>query len=193
MEGEKIEHLYNYMTIEKFSNLLNTRKWKFSDYKMSNDFRERGILYNEKFEKDLRKIKFSCFCDSWRNPPMWYFYGGNYTGVCIEFSVGKLIRKYKNIELKRIDYLCVNDPKSWSINVHSINDYFTIKTKDWEYEKEIRLFYTGRYKFLFDILSCATKIYIGHNCILNLLKDDRLCSIDIEYARCWPDGTISSL
>lgn len=195
MEKSIPNFIYNYMTIEKFANLLRTRKWVFSDYMNSNDFRERGLVYHGEFEDEIKKIRFSCFSESWNSPVMWHFYGGNYTGVCIEFDVDKLLNKYDGVEIEKVEYYEKSDSKSWISKIHSVKDYLMIKTKEWEYEKEVRLFYTGNEDFLFDILSCSSKIYAGHYCILNLLGDERLSFMiengNIEEAHCWPDGSIA--
>ena len=189
--------LYNYMTIEKFANLVKTNKWIFSDVGRTNDFRERGIDYYSKFEKENRGLlKFACFSSSWKIAPMWYFYSGNYTGVCVEFSIEKLKEKYKDIEIEEIKYMPISDPKSWQSNIATFKDYLSIKTLDWAYEHEIRLFYTGEDDSLFGILSCISKVYTGHDCILNQDNVNEFSSMIAEgkfkHAHFWPDGDVSS-
>lgn len=190
------ELLYNYMTIEKFESLLSSNKWKFSDIKNSNDFKERKITCRQEIMKkndyDIRKIKFSCFSSDWRIAPMWYFYAGNYTGVCVEFSKEKIEDRYKDVEFRKIEYVPIYNPKFQ--NKNNSKDYLSIKTPEWEYEKEIRMFYTGEYDSLIEILDCVTRVYTGNDCILNHLPNEYLkkWSHEGNLRKTWatPDGTI---
>lgn len=65
-----------------------------------------------------------CFSKSYKNPLMWGHYSENHKGLCLGFEI-------QENELKYVEYIQHREVK---------NDIgLNIKSKDWKYEKEVRL------------------------------------------------------
>lgn len=194
------EYLYNYMTLDRFYNLLYTKIWEFSDYKTANDYRERCSYLLKDMDGDacerLKCIRYSCFSQKKDISPMWYFYAGNYSGVCLEINVKKMKEKFgKYVEFYYINYLPMNNFSDIEQNSHyDLVEYLLIKNGNWEYKKEVRMFYTPKDNegSFFDILPCISKIYIGRDCPLNMLCNmgsvEFLKNVGIFRILSTPDG-----
>lgn len=163
------------MSLGRFYKLMSTRTWKFSECSRANDYREicTNILADSKeLENELNKIRYSCFSKCSNIPPMWHFYAGNYSGVCLEFDVNRIKEKLgDSVEFFNIDYINLNEFSQKERNSHSdIKKYLRIKSEEWSYEKEVRMFYNGTENCdKLDLLEYINRIYLGDNCPLNML------------------------
>ena len=154
------EKLYNYMSIKKLLKVVKSDTWNFGRLIDMNDYKERKTIYTNFSREEILNLRYSCFSKYNNISPMWYFYGDKYKGVCIEFLSKDLDSKYE-VEFAPIEYLNFTDPKSWHINNRNLKEYLSSKLSYWEYEQEIRMFYTGKDKSLHNITSVISKIFLG--------------------------------
>lgn len=138
-----IRALYKYksLSINTLSSLLDNYLY-FSSPKQLNDPFD---VASEKLEKnftdlELQKNDFKLFSLSQtnNNKLMWSHYAKEHTGICIGYKflylpkyVGKDEVKYRNTNLVENEIF------------NNIIDYWTVKSEDWEYEKEVRLLHYG--------------------------------------------------
>lgn len=94
----------------------------------------------------LKNVKITCFSEKKHNLLMWSHYSRNHTGLCLEFDTKKLISWTAKFLPKSPVFLKVNYNILRENIMHSgkfdNNELFTwlkTKSKDWEYEEEIRL------------------------------------------------------
>ena len=138
------------------------------------------ILYNIK-----KRFKLQCFTTNtrnvpgWQNSALWYRYGDQYKGVCIEFDSAKLVKntteqfpacgfvadrvKYKkSICIPRIIFDDISDKGVINtVDRYILNNMhllFYQKRKYWSFENEIRhLIYTDAEEPLYVSTRCAIK------------------------------------
>lgn len=163
------EKLYNYMSIEKLLKVVKSDTWIFGNLDEMNDYKERKTKYIQFSEDEILKLHYSCFSKYNNISPMWYFYGDKYKGVCIEFLSKDLNSRYK-IEFTPIKYLNFTDPKSWHVNNHNLREYLSNKLSCWEYEQEVRMFYTGDDNSLNNITNVISRIFLGPDFDIESLK-----------------------
>lgn len=177
--------IYNYLSIERFEKLLYSGEWQLSNPIYSNDPKERSMEIYGKIQGE-EIPSFSCFTDKPTNPMMWHFYGGAYSGVCLGFNTKMLIDTFgDSIEFHPMEYLTIQEQGQRRISRpnESTADRLKYKNKEWESEREIRVFFdleecqrklypdypNDRYKnerFLFGMLQFVTEIHLGNRCVI---------------------------
>ena len=131
------------------------------------------------------------------NELMWAHYADSHKGVCIKYHFPNLFTKFVHnsdgvtcffYDIIYSDSDICQYSKKDSINM---KDAFFLKGKQWEYENELRLLYfdvKGRegYKVI-KAENCIEAVYFGLRCseedkttIMNILKDKKLITIDLE-------------
>ncbi|WP_111709854.1 DUF2971 domain-containing protein [Lutibacter citreus] len=127
------------------------------------------------FENSKKQLWISCFSKTYKEILMWSHYGNNHKGVCIGFNYKGLSEtfdfipskvKYKK-KFKKVDYC--NDYQK------ALNYLINTKSKNWKYEKEIRLRTNKDFapslneNGIISIKpSSISRIIIGCNCNINL-------------------------
>lgn len=112
------------------------------------DFRDKkGDTIRENI---LSRVGITCFSEKKHNVLMWAHYAKNHTGICIDFDVKKLIiylsqisklDKAKSGIFLKVQYDEVRGNYMYGLdnNVGTLLMWLKTKSKDWEYEKELRL------------------------------------------------------
>lgn len=121
----------------------------------------------------LRKsIRVACFSETPKNIPMWAHYGGNSSGVCIVFDFNRssiekentlvpLKVRYENlrptvstVELSKFTGRSGSAVRSTSGNVALMERMCLLKSQDWAYEREWRVFTRSERSASYEKLSC---------------------------------------
>ena len=131
------------------------------------------------------------------NELMWAHYADSHKGVCIKYhfpnSFTKFVHNSDGVTCFFYDIIYSDSDICQYSKKDSINmkDAFFLKGKQWEYENELRFLYfdvNGRegYKVI-KAENCIEAIYFGLRCseedkttIMNILKDKKLITIDLE-------------
>ena len=142
--------------IDKTSN-KELKKRFISEYIIKNDENIMNEIhkYIKNVEKNYKKIHIGCFTNTNKNDEMWKKYADNYQGFCIEYNIEEHERLKDSIlhvcyvkEKDRKKYvdktdivkrLIKHEPLSLIDQKDIFNPLF-IKTDDWSFEKEYRLF-----------------------------------------------------
>lgn len=121
----------NKITVQEAETILNERLENLLKFQVRSEVLEKE--FNDKF------IGLTCFSEVWNSILMWSHYGDNHSGYCVGFDE-KIIRYSQMGKLKRVyysnEYPDLN-PKLKNKNSDEIK--FFLKSKEWNYEKEIRL------------------------------------------------------
>ncbi|HBS85671.1 MAG TPA: hypothetical protein DEA97_03890 [Bacteroidales bacterium] len=175
--NKPIRYLYHYTSIDSVLNILTSQNLKFSNPSEFNDpydclpniknfgnnlrlFCQKGDfkiesnitnISNVCVEKWTKEIGVCCFSKSYRKFLMWSHYAKKHTGVCLKFDISKDIGIFNQESIreiiynKEIQFVDLNNIK----NIIDLFDTYKFKAKNWEYEKEIRVFKEkeGLYKF----------------------------------------------
>lgn len=163
------EKLYNYTSIENLLKIIESNTWNFGRLIDMNDYKEQKIIYTKFSNDEILNLHYSCFSKYNNISPMWYFYGDKYKGVCIEFLSKDLNSRYE-VEFTPITYLNFTDLKSWHVNSHNLREYLSNKLPYWEYEQEVRMFYTGDDNSLNNITNVISRIFLGPDFDIESLK-----------------------
>lgn len=166
------------LKFSKFDNLNDLNEievnFQITDFKFEINIQEYIIQKCRliSFSKDYIK---GHFIEEWgiNHPRMWAQYADNNKGACIVLNEEKLLEK--NQFLKECDFFRLEDVQYdfWTLNdnIENIKDpeevikqnfrrIFFKKSKDWELERERRLFILGNIEYL-DINNCIEYICLG--------------------------------
>ena len=155
---EFIKHSYynNFGNLERFEEMFS---------KEDIDRLSSNKLEREKYFKDItdhyinNHIGITCFSKEGINTGLWGHYGDN-KGVCLVFDSEKDKEYFKN--LYNVTYVEILPSIKLRLEFlpDDLRDYLTIKTTNWKYEDEIRLFRhkSGRYKY---VPNSLTKVIFG--------------------------------
>ncbi len=159
---EQTLYKYQSFSIDSLSSLSENYLYFASPDKLNDPFDVSSETLEKKFTHlKLKKSDFKLYSLSQINDNklMWSHYGKEHTGICIGYKflylpsyVGKDEVKYKNTNLNEKEIF------------DSIIEYWTVKSEDWEYEKEVRLLHYGdkeKIKYTFDIDVAFEKNIIG--------------------------------
>lgn len=94
-------------------------------------------------------LKIACFCTSYKNIPLWYYYAKQNTGVCFEYTLKDILNSLGDTDffvpvIYTDNYLEYN-PFTFSDHTNDFNTKGTIitnslvKDKDWSFENEWRI------------------------------------------------------
>lgn len=156
--------VWRYVDLEKFEDILNSRKLYFCRTDNMEDPME-GLFQLKDYErtkemfKSMPLSKKFYFINCWHMSPsqsdgMWKLYTKNRLGVAIKSTVGKLIdslqqseetihisiikyRDFKNVTFKEL----VDDPENQVFPGFSSTNQFTYKRIEFSHEKELRLYF----------------------------------------------------
>lgn len=106
------------------------------------------------------QLKIACFSKTCESFPMWAHYANNHKGVCLMYDATNVsISKDCDIPSKALSNVqYVTDYRT--DNIHDCKQHF-YKSKQWEYEQEVRIVCTTREKYLkFPYLK---EVYLGIN------------------------------
>lgn len=128
------------------------------DYTINNI---KSIFYKnyETFKNEMKEnILITCFCEVNNSMLMWSHYGNSHEGVCIEFEQEpkyfykvKYTAKKPKLKIKELTQNGIYIDRNQSELLFSkkilnnLLSFYTTKSKDWDYEKEIR-FITNTYE-----------------------------------------------
>lgn len=185
--------------LEKGILQLDEYERKLSDIELISHLKKNVYTFEnndvkEVFEKGKNQLWISCFSKTYKEILMWSHYANNHKGVCIGFNYKGLSEtfnfipskvKYKK-DFRKVDY-CIDQQKA-------LNYLINTKSKNWKYEKEIRLRTNKEYAPSLNengIVSIKpnsiSKIIIGCNCKIDLNSiDKRLSKLnyhDVEIIR----------
>ncbi len=122
--------------------IINKRDEKYNNKKLilkANDY--------------IKKIKVNCFCDlnkKSRELLLWSHYGDSHKGVCLKFDLDKFRRfcsdNNYDIIIHKVHYKSTfpSVPIYYSEHnkrLEALLDILYIKSSDWDYEQEVRIFY----------------------------------------------------
>lgn len=149
----------------------------------NNTFKSQSELLFETIKEFRNKALISCFSKRNDSILMWSHYANDHKGVCIEYTRPKKefldVQYRKNICLFDLEYITrkylghlLSNEKIDMGNKYFIKRIirpFTIKSRDWKYEEEVRCVFTKESKdvylnenhYLFKMPSLPTKIFIG--------------------------------
>ena len=144
--------LYNYTKINKntIRTILNEELW-LSHVNNFNDPIDPAIkILNEKnnniFQYLIDLIAIGCISLTNDNFLMWSHYADKHEGICIEYDLYDFINNpISNVILKKVDYVekIINDRNAILTdkynNQYRLTDILSVKSKEWEYEKEYRI------------------------------------------------------
>jgi hypothetical protein len=158
IDFDHIPKKYRKYLIEKYKSQINpqivNRVQKSSNSDMTLYFRDKA------FPIELSKLAITCFSEKYDSLLMWSHYSNSHTGVCIGFDLQKLYFNLLEfypalIKVKYSDRLLRTE---YFRDTHeAISNCFRIKSKCWEYEKEIRILLMNL------TLDSSKKIFIPFN------------------------------
>ena len=95
-------------------------------------------LTNKYKESQNKKIGLLSFCANWTNPVLWSHYASKHKGICLGFDLSRsAIEKviYKDDRI-RASFEIENEPSEIAEDIQDLLS--RTKSKDWEYEQELR-------------------------------------------------------
>lgn len=138
------------------------------------------------------QLGIASFSETWNNELMWAHYAGAFAGICIGYSMKKLLAGLPDeCALARVAY--GDKPYYVGLGAHKEHDraraILSTKSTKWSYEREWRLFApnSGRAQYANDSVSC---IYLGAR-MSSADQDrivDRLKLLGIDVQRTEVDG-----
>lgn len=93
------------------------------------------ILHN--FFESIKTMGISCFTTKADNALMWSHYANKHTGVCLEFDTLEDINLFK--DLYKVKYRNKRPAYNYLKSPLEIYDFFSKKSRIWEYENEYRV------------------------------------------------------
>lgn len=199
------------MDIKRIVDIGLDRCW-FSKYELLNDpFEITSFSYGKRskytgsggaqtFNNYLNKrcVAVASFSKTYNCMPLWTHYANNHKGICLEYAIENSSRLFE------VDYLDKREEEyhsSVSSNTESriFSRQFCRKSKEWEYEKEVRMIYLDEKRESKGInIECKdmgiklNKIILGANCSKNnqeIIKVLGESSKDIEFAKAYLSKT----
>ena len=175
----RVHHLIN---IEHGLDNLKRQRIKVSRFSELNDPFE--LLAIDIRNKDLRagirarktlvnnKEGLISFSKEWRNPVLWSHYGDKHRGICLSFEIpgNRLTEVQYKVGLQKLN-ISSKETTQHVIN-KALDELRYTKFKDWEYEKEYRLFVKlalakkqGEYHFIpFSDQLRLVEVILGPSC-----------------------------
>ncbi|WP_044204224.1 DUF2971 domain-containing protein [Flammeovirga sp. OC4] len=172
------EELLNHITSTNYLELSNIIRDVILGTKNKIDLSLKKSFSNLRHEK-YSNIGVCCFSKSFDNLLMWSHYGDCHKGICLEFddsiepfSKGRNVIYENHFPSINLDEIFCNDDEKDFLLVSKLLSY---KSKDWIYEKEIRLIHNEAntcYKYPTESLK---SIYFGLK--VDLTDRDIICTI----------------
>lgn len=146
-----------YLTAQEWAEkILREQQFKLSTFHESNDpfelqaasiknRRARRIYRDTIYEHWSKNLAMLCASTEWHSPVMWAHYGDKHRGVCIGFDTTDAVEVSKvTYEPDRLDGLLDPIGLGQLLTKEQVMAVLTTKFKDWEYEREWRIFAGGR-------------------------------------------------
>lgn len=187
-------------------------------------FLERNLLYMKNSWREFmedRSVPSVCFSASISSLLMWSHYAQAHTGVCLAFRF-PLIKAtqypelllvdlgdgayaqlspiiYTSERIKASDHLRQNADNSISYDLMGLLAKLVCsKPKEWEYEKEFRMFlpcdksrtYSYPAMFTSQLLSALTGVVLGNNCRFTLREVETMLASSKSYANDWDNMSV---
>lgn len=172
-----------YLTSERWAKvILSEKRLKLSTFNELNDpFELLGVALGEKNSRKIAKILQAhwasslgllCTSRTWHNPVMWAHYGDKHKGVCLGFDVPDELAYEVKYEPDRLRDVIDASKPLMGLDEEKLLRVLLTKYKDWEYEKEWRLFAelkdrdneSGLYYIDLDRNLVLREIIIGYRC-----------------------------
>lgn len=172
-----------YLTSEKWAKvILKEKRLKLSTFNELNDpFELLGAAMGERDSRWLLKklrehweesVGLICTSRTWHNPVMWAHYGDKHKGVCLGFDVPDELPREMKYEPERLRGLLDHSKPLMGLDEQTLQIILETKFKDWEYEREWRLFSkleerdpdTGLYYINFTPNLVLKQVIVGHRC-----------------------------
>lgn len=146
----------------------------------------------KRFQQSQQKMGICCFSEKNNNILMWSHYALKHQGMCLEFDtecpnptgMNALFSKLKDVKYKsdipELDRLNCFDGKFNDTFVHKM---FSLKSKDWSYEKEWRSFLEHGGKCYEYPVNALKAVYFGIKADDELIKLVRLIRPNIAFYR----------
>lgn len=140
--------------------------------------KEETDRINKQLQDKVSQTGISCFSKTHLNIVMWSHYSDNHRGVCLAFNASEKVFFDKCHEVRYVEDF-PNTDSILGVDDNSQNFLFSTKSKDWEYEQEVRVIKRSNSLVKFDPNSLE-KIYFGAKCeksgikyIIDLLKEHK--------------------
>lgn len=149
--------------------------------------------FTEQVRSQKLRLGIASFSETWNNELMWAHYGGEFQGICVGYSVSKLLAGLSDdCALARIAY----GDKPYYLNLRAMKNeadraraILSTKNLKWSYEREWRLFAptSGLTPRGDDAVFC---VYLGVRMAADLRKriTSRLAGIGIDVRRTLVNG-----
>ena len=170
---------------EYCSNLVsqnNKKKYKNTD-ELSFDTNRYFFEEFEKLNEHINRLattfsKVVCFTESKTNLPMWNHYADGHSGICLEYTMPKIIETEFVKRMFPVFY--VNELPDGiglimdsGINRITSSDYLLLhKLEDWSYEKEWRLVYDA--SFWYDGLKDIPESFYREGRVIDFMKPSKI-------------------
>jgi hypothetical protein len=172
-----------YLTSEEWAKvILKEERLKLSTFNELNDpFELLGVAIGEKNSREAIKILqkhwvsslgLLCTSRNWNNPVMWAHYGDKHRGVCLGFDVPDELPREIKYEPNKLKDIFFPEKPLLGLDQQALMRILLTKFKDWEYEREWRLFAkldeqdpnTGLYYIKFGDQLKLKEVIVGHRC-----------------------------
>lgn len=145
---------YHFLPAEFAVKDLEKGRLKISTYSDLNDPFELCLEisdknYQEVFAKtkeDLYKTHgVICFSKDWSNPLLWSHYADKHKGICLGFDISDILLltvkylKNTNELCSKFENVVCNTSEEWEKRRVVLEELFSAKYVDWDYEEEIRI------------------------------------------------------
>lgn len=125
------------------------------------------FFFENKFKQIIDNFRkghgITCFSKTYKNALMWSHYADKHKGVCIGFDF-QTEKIYENFLLFKVRYSTKIEPVSFFEKKELINfKWIYTKSKDWEYEEEIRAITYGKVGLQKFDINKVNEIYFGIN------------------------------
>lgn len=187
--------------------ILKNRRLKLSTIPELNDpFELLGASIGEKEVRRVMKVIYShwvkdlgmvCFSETWQNPVMWAHYGDKHNGVCLGFQFEDAEPLQVRYEPDRLKGMLKEVFSNRNFTLQQLEGLLCTKFKDWEYEREHRIFArltdrepkSGLYYLNIEPHLRLTEVILGARCKLSLgeaikaVGSDGQASVSVFKAR----------
>jgi hypothetical protein len=146
-----------YLTAQKWAEkTLKEQRFKLSTFDEANDpfelsavsmknRRAREIYSNLIYKHWTKHLAMICASTTWQSPVMWAHYGDKHKGVCIGFDTDESVQVNKvSYRADRLEGMLDSLGERQLPTQEQIMSVLTTKFKDWEYEREWRIFAGGK-------------------------------------------------
>lgn len=148
--------LYYLTACEWAEKILKEQRFKLSTFDEANDpfellaasiqDRKSRQIYKDVLYKHWRDhLAMLCMSTTWQSPVMWAHYGDKHRGVCLGFDTDEHVQVSQvSYRRDRLGGLFDSLGQMQSPTEEQVMTVLTTKFKDWEYEREWRIFAGGR-------------------------------------------------